>query len=85
MQKLTKSENIFGGWLFREKNLTNVQIIREIEILRTCDNLDAYKRVSRKGQTFKLNRQDRISVWMLFENAQNHASIALEMKAAGAI
>lgn len=46
-----------------------------LEVMRVtkAENMKAYLKVSRKGSTVPLTRRQRMSIWGLWENAQNHA------------
>lgn len=81
---MERFEIIFGSFLERaySNTLSNKEIMFEIRTLRKCNSLDDYLRISRKGTTLVLNRAKRISIWGLYQNAQNHACIEAEMQAA---
>lgn len=81
---LKRYEQIFALWMQRE-GYKNHHIIEEIERLNKCETLDDYKRVKRIGSTLQLNRQKRVSIWLLLENAKRHAMFEEQMKEAGAL
>lgn len=75
MDYLTRNRaiNIFSGFLKREGVLTGYEAFAEINRVLSVKTMKEYFRVSRKGSTVPLTRRQRMSIWMLWENAQNHA------------
>jgi len=84
---ISHADKIFGGFIYREfnGNITNAEIMFELKLLKKCETVKDYYRISRAGATIPLNRKLRTSVWSLYKNAKKHAAIIAEMKEAGAI
>jgi len=78
---INRFEEIFAGFLNREYNfeLTNEQLMFEINVLRPCRDREDYLRVNRKGGTLVLNRQKRNAIWGLWVNAARHFQFEVEM------
>ena len=78
---IDRHEQIFTGFLDRAYygELTNEQLEFEVNILRTCENRNAYLKARRNGATLVLNRQKRNKIYDLYENAYNHYNVEIEM------
>jgi hypothetical protein len=81
---IDRHEEIFAGFLNREYDykLTNVELMFEIKILRTCVDREDYIRVKRNGATLALNRAKRHGIYDLYQNALNHTMAEVEMEEA---
>lgn len=68
-----RAAQILNGFLNRDGVLTGREAIAEVNRVTSVKTMNEYFRVSRKGSTVPLTRRDRMSIWGLWENAQNHA------------
>ena len=70
-----KANQIIAEWLARDTTLGfNLNTgAEEAERLAECVTLSDYIHYKRAGARVALTRQKRKSIWMMWENAQNHA------------
>jgi hypothetical protein len=76
--ELSRLRATFTAFMQRD-GFTHEQAASELSILLVNDRpvlRDHYLTARRTGQSFPLNRQQRASVYMTFENAINHATFA---------
>lgn len=85
MAPAKRSDEIFGGFVYRKYKLSNDKIRFELKLLKQCESLSEYVRISRVGASWAMNRSMRHSIWSLYENAIRHAEIESEMREAGAL
>lgn len=64
---------IFTGFAIRDLGMTSSQAAEELARLQQCSTRDQYRRISRVGASFVVDRARRDSIWSSYENAQNHA------------
>ena len=69
-----RAAEILNGFINRDGVLTGTEASAEVNRVTSVKTMDEYFRVSRKGSTVPLTRRERMSIWMLWENAQNHAN-----------
>jgi len=85
MAPTKRSDEIFGGFVYRTYGLSNDKIRFELKLLKQCESVTEYLRISRVGATWAMNRAMRYSIWSLYENAIRHANIETEMREAGVL
>lgn len=68
-----RAAEILNGFINREGVLTGREAIAEVNRVTSVKTMNEYFQVSRKGSTVPLTRRQRMSIWGLWENAQNHA------------
>lgn len=73
---MNAQENIMIGWIQRgDVNVTVDQFNEELpRLVAAGRDQNAYVMTSRVGASFSLNRAARISLFLSWENAGNHAS-----------
>lgn len=68
---------IFARWMIRE-GYSTICASEESHRIKNCKTMIEYLRIQRTGSKFPLDRNTKISLWLLFDNAGNHASIEFE-------
>lgn len=68
---------IFARWMIRE-GYSTICAMEESHRIKHCKTEIEYLRIQRTGSKFPLDRKSKQSLWSLFDNAGNHASVEFE-------
>lgn len=68
-----RAAEILNRFINRDGVLTGYEAFAETLRVIAAKDMNEYIRTSRKGSSVPLTRRDRMSIWGLWENAQNHA------------